>query len=93
MTGTTAGEIIIVKYGDFNVTWRKKVCGSEIMDIKCHINRAIIGSTDGCVYFWNYNTQILETEPNPNFNKINLSYSVTGLFFDAEGNEGIVSTT
>lgn len=63
------------------------------MDIKCYINRAVVASADGCVYFWNYNTQILQSEPTPNFNKINLYYSVTGLFFDAEGNEGVVSTT
>lgn len=56
------------------------------MDIKCHINRAIIASADGCVYFWNYNTQILQAEPTPNFNKVNLYYTVTGLFFDVEGN-------
>jgi len=56
------------------------------MDIKCHINRAIIAASDGNIYFWNYNTRILETEPNPNFNKLNLYYSVTGLYFDTEGN-------
>lgn len=63
------------------------------MDIKCCVSRAILASADGNLYFWNYNTRILETEPNPNFNKMNLYYSVTGLFFDLEGNEGIVSTT
>lgn len=84
---------MLVRYGDFKVTWRKKICSGEIMDIKCYINRAVVASTDGCVYFWNYNTQILQSEPTPNFNKINLYYSVTGLFFDAEGNEGVVSTT
>lgn len=61
MCGTSTGEIMLVRYGDFKVTWRKKVCSGEIMDIKCHINRAIIASADGCVYFWNYNTQILQS--------------------------------
>ena len=84
--GTSTGEIIIVRYGDFAITWRKKVCSAEIMDLKCYVNRAIVGSADGNIYFWNYSTHILETEPNPNFNKINLNYSVTGLFFDLEGN-------
>lgn len=52
------------------------------MDIKPCTNRAVVASADGNVYFWNYNTQILESEPNPNFNKINLNYTVTGLFLD-----------
>jgi hypothetical protein len=87
------GEIVIVRYGDFAVTWRKKVCGGEVTDIKCYTNRVIVGSADGSLYYWNHSTQILQTEPNPAFSKLNLSYSITGLFFDAEGNEGIVSTT
>ena len=32
-------------------------------------------------------------EPNPSFNKINLYYSVTGQYFDEEGNEGVVATS
>lgn len=52
------------------------------MDIKCTVNRAIIASADGSVYYWSYNTNILQTEPTPSFNKINLNYSVTGLYFD-----------
>ena len=63
------------------------------MNIKCYSNRTVIGSADGCIYFWEYSNRILQTEPSPSFNKLNLYYSVTGLFFDAEGNEGIVSTT
>ena len=86
LCGTSTGEILLVRYGDFQVTWRRKVCSGEIMDIKCCINRAIVASADGNLYYWNYNTRILETDPNPNFNKMNLYYSLTGLFFDLEGN-------
>lgn len=32
-------------------------------------------------------------EPNPSFNKLNLYYSVTGQYFDEDGNEGVVSTS
>ena len=57
--GTSTGEILIVKYDEFKVTWRRKVCSGEIMDIKCCINRAIVASADGNIYYWNYNTRIL----------------------------------
>lgn len=53
----------------------------------------VLGSEDGNVYIWNHNTSILQNEPTPSFNKINLYYSVNGIFGDEDGNEGIVSTS
>lgn len=91
--GTAAGEILLVRYGDFEVTWRRKICSGEIMSIKCYNNRAVVGSADGNLYFWNYTTKILEMEPNPSFNKLNLYYSITAQYFDEDGNEGVVATS
>ena len=93
MCGTKCGEIALVRYGDFEVSWRRKICSGEILSIKCYRNRAVSGSADGNLYFWNYSAKILEMEPNPNFNKLNLYYSITGQYFDEEGNEGIVATS
>jgi WD40 repeat protein len=84
---------VIVRYGDFVVTWRKKVCAGEVMEIKCYGSRVVVGSADGAIYFWNYSSQVLLTVPAPAFSKLNLGYSVTGFFFDSEGSEGVVATT
>jgi hypothetical protein len=85
MCGTDKGDIVLVRYGDFKVTWRKNICSAEIISVKSYTNRAVIGSADGSVYFWNYTSNILQGEPVPTFNKINLTYSVTSLHFDPEG--------
>lgn len=70
-----------------------KICSGEIFSIKCYKNRAVVCSGDGSIYFWDFNLKILEAEPNPSFTKMNLYYSVTGLFMDTEGNEGVAITT
>lgn len=36
---------------------------------------------------------MLQSEPTPNFNKMNLYYSVNGLFLDSDGCEGVVATS
>lgn len=59
-----------------------KICSGEIMSIRCHTNRAIVASADGNLYFWEYSAKILESEPTPSFMKMNLYYSITGLYFD-----------
>jgi hypothetical protein len=82
LCGTTKGELIIVRYGDFKVVWRKLVCSAEIMNIKCYNNRTVLGSADGNVYFWNHTSNILNSEPNPSFVRMNLYYTVNSLFFD-----------
>lgn len=63
------------------------------MNIKCCSNYVALGVADGNVYFWNLNTNILQTEPMPSFNKINLYFTVGGMFLDEEGNEGVVATS
>ena len=52
-----------------------------------------MGSSDGNLYFWNHNTNILQSEPNPSFVRMNLYYSVNALYFDQEGVEGVVATS
>lgn len=52
-----------------------------------------MGVNDGNLYFWNYNTNLLQSEPTPSFNKLNLYYSVNGIFMDEEGHEGVISTS
>lgn len=93
LCGTTTGELIVVRYDDFEVVWRKTVCTGEIMNIKCYQGRTILGSVDGNLYFWDHNTNILQNEPNPSFARMNLYYSVNSIFFDEEGTEGIVGTS
>lgn len=61
MCGTSKGELIIVRYGDFKVVWRKSVCSSEIINLKCYQNRTVLGSADGNIYFWNHSTNILSS--------------------------------
>ena len=82
MCGTTTGQLIIVKYGTFETTWRMKICSGEILSIKSYRNRAVIGSGDGNLYFWDFSAKILDVEPNPSFRKLNLYYSITGIFMD-----------
>jgi hypothetical protein len=36
---------------------------------------------------------MLQTDPTPSFNKLNLYYSINAIFADEEGHEGIVSTS
>lgn len=36
---------------------------------------------------------MLQNDPTPSFNKMNLYYSVNGIFSDQEGHEGIISTS
>ena len=52
------------------------------MNIKCYNNRTVLGSADGNIYFWNHTTNILNSEPNPSFVRMNLYYTVNSLFFD-----------
>jgi hypothetical protein len=85
LCGTSNGELVIVRYGDFKIVWRKIVCSGEIMNLKCYQNRTVIGSSDGNLYFWNHTTNVLQTEPNPSFVRLNLYYSVNSIFFDDEG--------
>lgn len=61
--------------------------------IRCSANSTSLGVEDGNLYFWNHNTSILQAEPTPSFNKINLYYSVTGIFIDEEGVEGVIATS
>ena len=63
------------------------------MNIKACSNFAVLGVADGNIYFWNLNTNILQADPMPSFNKMNLYYTVGGLFFDEEGTEGVVATS
>lgn len=93
MFGTTTGELGIINLDNYKTIWRKKVCSAEILVIKSCINRTVLGVQDGNLYFWNHNTTILQPEPTPSFNKINLYYSVTGIFIDEEGTEGVVATS
>lgn len=83
----------IVSLKTFKITWRKKVCSAEILIIRCYANSTVLGVDDGNVYFWVHNTTILQTEPTPSFNKLNLYYSVNSLFMDEEGNQGVVATS
>jgi hypothetical protein len=82
LCGTSKGELVIVRYGDFKIVWRKIVCSGEIMNLKCYQHRTVIGSSDGNLYFWHHNTNILQSEPNPSFVRLNLYYSVNSLYFD-----------
>jgi hypothetical protein len=84
---------VILRYGDFKIVWRKIVCSGEIMNLKCYQHRTVIGSSDGNLYFWHHNTNILQSEPNPSFVRLNLYYSVNSLYFDDEGTEGVVATS
>lgn len=92
MVGSSDGELTIINLEDYGVVWRKKVCSSEIITLRCYPNRTLLGAEDGHLYFWNHNTSILQADPTPNFNKINLSYSVTALHMDEEATEGVVGT-
>lgn len=83
----------IVDTKTYKVVWRRKVCSGEILTIKCCINSTLLGVSDGNLYFWSHNTSILQSEPTPSFNKLNLYYSVTGIFVDEEGHEGVIATS
>lgn len=61
LCGTSKGELVIVRYGDFRTVWRKIVCSGEIMNLRCYQNRTVIGSSDGNLYFWNHNANILQS--------------------------------
>lgn len=61
LCGTARGELIVVRYGDFEVVWRKIVCSGEVVSVKCYGQRTVLGSSDGSVYFWAYNTTILQS--------------------------------
>lgn len=63
------------------------------MSIRCFNNYTLLGVQDGNLYIWNHNTSILATEPTPSFNRMNLYYSVTGIFMDDDGHEGIIATS
>lgn len=91
--GTSKGELGIIELQEFKIVWRKKVCSAEILTIRSCTSRTVLGTQDGNIYFWNHDTTILQTDPTPSFNKINLYYSVTGLFMDSDGNEGVVATS
>ena len=93
MFGTTKGELGIIDVNNYQVTWRKKICSAEILTLKCCLNYTALGVQDGNLYIWNHNTSILQTDPTPSFNKMNLYYSVSGIFMDNEGNEGVVATS
>lgn len=73
--------------------WRRKVCSAEITTLRCYTNYTVLGVHDGNLYIWNHNSNILQAEPTPSFNKMNLYYSVSGLFLDDDGNEGVVATS
>jgi len=66
----------------YQTIWRKKVCSAEILTIKCYANSTVLGVDDGNIYYWNHNTTILQGDPTPTFNKLNLYYSVNGIFID-----------
>lgn len=91
--GTSKGELGIVNIQNYKVIWRKKVCSAEILTIRCCLNNTCLGVNDGNLYFWNHNTNMLQSDPTPSFNKLNLYYSVNGIFLDEEGHEGVVSTS
>ena len=57
------------------------------------MNYTVLGVQDGNLYIWNHNTSILSSDPNPSFNKMNLYYSVLGLFIDEDGSDGVVATS
>lgn len=80
--GTSKGELGIVNIQTYKVIWRKKVCSAEILTIRCCLNNTCLGVSDGNLYFWNHNTNMLQSDPAPSFNKINLYYSVNGIFLD-----------
>ena len=61
--------------------------------MRSYVNYTVLGVQDGNLYIWNHNTSILSSEPNPSFNKMNLYYSVSGLFIDEDGGEGVVATS
>jgi hypothetical protein len=82
LTGTTKGDLIIVRLKDYKEVWRKSVCSAEIMNIRCYKDRTVLGAADGNLYFWNYTANILQSDPNPSFLRLNLYYTVNGLFFD-----------
>lgn len=54
------GELVMVRYGDFEVVWRKIVCSGEVMSVKCYGERTVLGASDGSLYFWAYSTSILQ---------------------------------
>ena len=59
--GTTKGELGIVNALTYKLIWRKKVCSAEILSIKCCANNTLLGVNDGNLYFWNYNTNMLQS--------------------------------
>ena len=79
--------------GEYRTVWRRKVCSSEIMTLRCYGCFVVLGAADGNLYFWNTSTNILQSDPMPSFNKINLYFTVSGLFFDEQGVEGVVTTS
>ena len=87
MYGTTDGELGILALDGYRTVWKKNVCSAEIMNIKACNNFVAVGVADGNLYFWNLTTNILQAEPMPSFNKMNLYYTVGGLFFDEEGSD------
>lgn len=54
--------------------------------------KIVVTSTDGSIYFWSYDS-VLKDITLPNFNKINLQYSVNAIAFDPEGEEGLAGTS
>jgi len=50
--------------------------------IRCYANSTVLGVEDGNLYFWNHNSTILQTDPTPSFNKINLYFSVNAIWAD-----------
>jgi hypothetical protein len=93
MFGTSKGELGIISLANRIVIWRRKICSAEILTLRCYVNYTVLGAHDGNLYIWNHNSTILQAEPSPSFNKMNLYYSPNALFLDADGHEGVVATS
>ncbi len=91
--GNTAGEVLIIHYGRFEVVERKKIAVSEMVSIRnCNASKRVVAiSADGIIHHWTENS-LLKEDIMPNFYRINIGSEVTAFCMDPLFTEGLFGT-